>query len=167
MLGGQKVYAKFIEGQKFPEYVIPATEKHRVPPADLVEGSGKGGRGTAAREQVLGIVIVEGREFPYLFRFKSTSLAALTRTILPLEDRRRLSRQIIGLYELTSKDDKGPGGEAFKRLEARPVGDLPDSMRDLARSVKAGLSAYFAKGRERAAQGEEVSHDDNADSIPV
>lgn len=166
LLGGEKVFTKFVEGQKFPVYVVPASERHRVPPADLRDGSGKNGRGTAAREQVLGIVIVEGLDFPYLFRFKSTALAALTRTIQPLEDRRRLGNQIMGVYELTSSDDKGPGGEAYKRLNARPAGDLPTSMHDLARTTKAALDQYFAKGREAAESGETVLTSDG-EEIPI
>lgn len=164
LLGGEKVIVKFVEGQKFPVYVIPASERGRVPAADLQDGSGKGGRGTAAREQVLAIVLVEGRDFPYLFRFKSTSLAALTKTIQPLEDRRRLAKQITGLYELGAIADKGPGGEAYQRLTARPVGDLPESMYDLARTTKTALDTYFAKGREAAMKGDDVAHDE---TIPV
>lgn len=151
LLGGEKVIVKFIEGQKFPVYVIPASERHRVPPEDLREGSGKNGKGTAAREQVLAIVLAEGKDFPYLFRFKSTALAALSKTIRPLEDRRKFARQPTGLYELGSIDDKGPGGEAYKRLTARPVGDIPESMYGLGVTTKAALETYFAKGREVAA----------------
>lgn len=167
LLGGEKVIVKFIEGQKFPVYVIPAGEKHRVPAEDLREGSGKNGRGTAAREQVLGIVIVEGQEFPYLFRFKSTALAALSKTIMPLEDRRRLGKQIMGLYELYSTDDKGPGGEAYKRLGARPAGDLPESMHVLARTTKSALDTYFSKAREAAAKGEGAEPADDGHDIPL
>lgn len=167
LLGGEKVIVKFVEGQKFPVYVYPAAERHKVPAADLVEGSGKGGRGTAAREQILGIVIAEGLDFPYLFRFKSTALAALSRTIQPLEDRRRMSKQIMGIYELYSTDDKGPGGEAFKRLNARPAGDLPESMYALASRAKSALADYFAKGREAVAAGEEAGTGGGHDDIPV
>lgn len=167
VIGGQKVYTKFIEGQKFPVYVIPATEKGRIPAADLADGSGKGGRGTAAREQVLMIVLVEGQEFPYLFRFKSTALSALSKTIMPLEDRRRLSGRFAGLYELGSKDDKGPGGEAYKRLTATDAGDLPESMRDLYVRAKAQLAAYYGKAREAAAKGEGAEVVDDGHDIPL
>ena len=165
LLGGEKVIVKFIEGQKFPVYVIPASERHRVPPEDLRDGSGKNGKGTAAREQVLAIVLAEGKDFPYLFRFKSTALAALSKTIQPLEDRRKFARQPTGLYELGSIDDKGPGGEAYKRLTARPVGDIPESMYGLGVATKAALETYFAKGREAAARGEDAASGD--EEIPV
>lgn len=160
VLAARMAWVRFDEGQNFPVYVH--YNKADVPPGDLAPGSGKGDQ-PAARQQVLAVVIVKGKPWPYLFRFKSTGLAVLNKTIQPLEERRRMTGAIMGVYGLSTRDDKGPGGQAYKRLTATPAGDLPDDMRSLAAKVRAELVKWEAKAKEVAsAEAEEPS-----DHIPV
>lgn len=159
VLSARMMWVKFVEGQKWPVYVH--YNKSDVPSEDFQEGSGKNGKGTAAQQQVLSIILVEGKPWPMLYRFKSTAFQALNKTIQPLEERRRMAGSIIGVYRLGSRDDVGQG-KAYKRLTATPAGDLPESMRPLAIKVKAALVEWEAKAREAAEQRE----GDDGDNLP-
>lgn len=133
VLGAVMCWTKFIKGQKFPVYT--KYSKGEVPAADFIPDPNDNDR-PPCREQVQAVVLVRGVPWPFLFRFKSTGLTALGKTIQPLEERRRLTGKPIGMYKIGSIDDKGPGGEDYRRLTATPDGDLPPEMYDLASRIK-------------------------------
>lgn len=154
VLGGIKCWVKFKQGQKFPVYTVYS--KDDVPPEDLIPDPET--NRTAAREQVQATVIMRGCPFPLMFRFKSTGLSCLSRTVQPLEARRKMSGKPIGMYKLGSVDDKGPGGEDFRRLTATADGDLPPDMYELASTVKASWATIVEEMKSRVEGGDDADH---------
>lgn len=151
LIGAMQCWVKFIKGQKFPEYTVYS--KSEVPPEDLIPDPRDNNR-APCREQIQAVVITRDAPWPFLFRFKSTGLSCLSKTIIPLEKRRQLTGKLIGMYRIGTVDDKGPGGEDFKRLTATPDGDLPTELHELALTVKNGWAQYIEHVKAVAAEND-------------
>lgn len=167
ILGALNSWVRWDEGSERPAYCH--FDKSHVPPDDLkgdVFAADKADK-PRAEYQVLTVVGVEGRDYPMIWRFKSTGLACLERTIAPLEEGRRRSKKPKGLYEFGSKDAKGQG-KAYKRLTVRPVGDIPDSLKPLAVDVHAKWTTFVDRLRGAAVERDDAGEAEAPDSnIPI
>lgn len=132
------------KGSKAP---VQTWNNERDVPKHLLEWGDDGGHRTPpqAQMEINLICCVEGEQWPYLFVFKRTGLKAFEKTINPLEGRRAAIGKGPGLYELSSKDDKNPDGQPFKRLVARPVGEPGADILKLGKAVFAARQAFEAK----------------------
>lgn len=146
-----KSWAKFVPGQKAPEYSTRI--KAEVPAEDLEWGGDNGNEPPAATESVNVVVVVEGEEWPYLFVFKRTSLKAFNKTVKPIEARRATTGKTPGLYSLTSVDDKSADGKPFKRLACRALGDPTPDVMALGKSVFDAMDSVKVRAEEMAADG--------------
>lgn len=150
-IAGFTTWVRWEKGVRKPVY--SHRNKAEVPPQDLEWIDGKP---PAASECVNLIVCVEGESWPYLFVFKRTALSAFNGVISPLEGRRAAMKKGPGLYALTSIDDKGGGGDPYKRLVAKPCGDPSAELLALGVRVKGGIDDVKKRA---AAMAEEQESD--------
>lgn len=115
-------------------------------PADLLEwADGPNGKRIPpkVREIISAIVVVQSKEtgdwltlpYPFLLQFKSTALPAFDRTIGPVEARRAMQGKCPGLYEVSTVKDTNGSGQPYQRITARPAGDPPADVVELAKVV--------------------------------
>lgn len=144
-------WAKFIKGQKAPEYSTKI--KAEVPAEDLQWG--EDGSSPAATESINVVIAVEGEAWPYLFVFKRTGLKAFNKTVKPIEARRAATGRTPGLYQLTSTDDKSADGKPFKRLVCRALGDPEGDVLALAKQVYDAMDHVKAQAENMAVDAED------------
>ncbi len=131
-------YAVWEKGNPAP--VESWTDEKDVPPEYLEWNEENGKRIPPKAKEAINVVccvVANGvlEPFPYLIVFKSTGLKAWSRTIQPLEARRGSIGKCPGLYELSGADDKNADGQDYKRLTARPAGDPPADVIELAKKI--------------------------------
>jgi len=153
-------WAKWTQGSKAPEY--STKNKADVPPKDL---EWDGDRAPAATQIINVIVLVVGREWPYLFQFKRTGLKAFTKVIAPMEARRGSLRHGPGLYELSSEKDKSADGKPYKRVTARYVGNPPAELIATAITIKSAIASVKARAEAVADAAHNASTE--GDDIPI
>lgn len=150
---GQRAPAQSWNDEKnVPPDLLQWTETadgHRIPPK--------------AQMSVNVICCVNEEPWPVLFVFKRTGLKAFEKTINPLEARRGSVGKCPGLYELSSVDDKNPDGQPYKRLTARPVGEPPAAMVELAKKVFDAQQRFKQKAAEMADDNVRGDFDPDAD----
>jgi hypothetical protein len=167
--GGFMTWSKWIPGGRAPEYTV-----HRLEDAPAADREWTGADGArkppAASECVNAVVCAEGVEWPFLFRFKRTGLAAYNKVIRPLEARRRSMAKGAGVYELSAVSDKNAQGQPYLRLAAKFAGDIPASMAAQVNAVMTQWEAFKVKAKATAATddnaGGAVEPDDDG-GIPV
>lgn len=155
-----RTFVKWPRGQRTPEYIF--TNKSDVPPEDLEFG--EDGTPPAATECINAVVVVEGEEWPYLFIFKKTGLKAFRKCIAPIEKRRAMTGKSLGLYELSSVDDKNSAGEPYKRITAKAVGDPSPELMALVERIRESAGIVQKQAQKMA---EEQAMPEEDDGIPI
>lgn len=142
-------YAVWEKGQRAP---VETWDDEKKVPAPLLEWGEENGKRVPPKAQmsINCVCAVNDEPWPYLMVFKRTGLKAFERTINPLEARRGSIGKCPGLYELGSTDDKNPDGQPYKRLTARPAGEPPAEMIELAKKVFQARQKFQTKATEMA-----------------
>lgn len=122
-------YMLWPNGAPTPTYLV--RDRRQVPPDHL---EWKDGKPPICAECINALVLVEGQAWPFLLIFKRTSFKA-GQNIFTLEGRRRITakdgeKMKHGCYELSSSD-ASQGTNRYKKMQYRPAGDCPDSLKPL------------------------------------